>query len=143
MRNTTFSEYVQRMQELATPPVDTDEETPEPTPTPAAGLFGNTGMTSDAMPRFMRAMKQMLTARGVVTGGDEKKAARKILAVLRTPIARLKALGLSANDIAMAVQEVINLISIGSGGYTGFNPNRVRGAIQKSQKPEPEPENMG
>ncbi len=128
----SFNEFVQ-LKELAASP----------------GVFGNTGMTPNAMPRFMRSLRQMLSARGVVNGSDDKKAARKILQVLRPPMQRLMAMGLSADDIAMAVQEVINLMA-GQTAYTGFNQNRVKNAITNSpamnpqqQQPPQDPNNRG
>jgi hypothetical protein len=95
---------------------------------PAGNVFSKIGMGEQDLPRFMRGLRQMLSAKGVVNDADSKKAARQILAILKPPIMRLSKMGLEANDIMMVVQEVINLI-VGLRSFTGHNPGMVRSRI--------------
>lgn len=91
-------------------------------------VFSQTGMGEKDLPQFMRGLRQMLSTKGVVNDADSKKAARKILAILKPPIMRLTKMGLESNDIMMVVQEVINLI-VGLRNFTGHNAGMVRSRI--------------
>lgn len=109
-----FNEFVQEME--------------QPQQGAQQGVFSKVGTDQGGLNRFMRSMRQMLGSRGVIQGGDERLAARKVLSILRPPIARLVGMGLSADDIMIVIQQVINLVT-GMKSSTGLNASRVKSQI--------------
>ena len=142
MRNKSFHDFLSNREtysELAKPvanAADTGDEMQAPA---ASTPCEKTGMTKDDVPGFTRSLRMMLSTRGVVRDADQKAAARKILQTFRAPVQRLVNMGLSADDITMVVQEIINLV-IGQKNFTGFSSPRVKTAVQGAAG---EPQNMG
>jgi len=87
------------------------------------GVFGNVGMDKGQVNPTMTALNRLM-GRGA-TEKEDKQAVKYAMRVLKTPINRLRQEGLTANDLILALQAVINLVS----GTT--NPMLNRGMVRR------------